>query len=512
MDLQNNTSSTSPVSENVQPDVHVDTARRDLQEPIPTSPSAQTFIPEQPMVSQPPVNFSTHLGGQSIPPPIDHLDEEKSNLPKIIKILVGLIVVGLIGFILFGLILPNIGKTSSSQVTLTWWGLWDDSQVMQPVINDFERSNPTIKINYVKQDPTQYSERLLTRIQNGTGPDIFLYHNSWLPMISPVLLPLPSSVITPDEFKKTFYPVIQSDVTSNGAIYGIPMEVDTLVLYTNDALFTAAGVKVPTNWTDFISAARALTVKDTDGKIKTAGAALGTADNITHAPDIVALLFAQNGAKMDDLSSTSQNASDALSFYTSFANDQGNVWDATLEPSLTAFAKGNLAMYFGYSYDYFSLKAMNPALQFTVNPVPHLPGRAMTIASYWVAGVSNKSTHQKEALLFMKYLAQKETAQKIYAEEAKTRQFGQPYARIDLADTLKDNPVLSVVLSQAKDTVSSIFTDNPTDTGINAQMNGYLGNAVRAVLSSTSPQTAIDTLAKGVAQVLQQYNTSNGTK
>ena len=109
-------------------------------------------------------------------------------------------------------------------------------------------------------------------------------------------LPIPSNIISKQDFNSSFYPVTQKDLTKDGAIYGIPTEIDTLSLYINAQLFQAAGAEVPDNWEDFIRVARSLTVIDENGKIKTAGAALGTFDNINHAPDIISLLFAQNGA------------------------------------------------------------------------------------------------------------------------------------------------------------------------------------------------------------------------
>jgi len=464
------------------------------------SPSDQpSGRPQQTEVAPPPVPTPT-LNGHT-------LEEEKHGMPAVFKIIIAFLitflVIGSFAFLLTHL----VGNKSDGKVTLTYWGLWEDPNTMQSIISDFERANPNVTVVYSMQDPNKYSERLLTRIQNGTGPDIFRYHNSWVPMVSQVLAPLPNSVITADEYKKTFYPVAAQDLIQDGAILGIPLEIDTLSLFVNTSLFQKEKLSIPTTWPDFITISKALTERDTSGKIKTAGAALGTFDNITHAPDVISLLFAQNGVNLKDLKSSQQNAADALTFYTSFAKNEGNVWDTTLDPSIRAFANGVLAMYFGFSWDIFAIKSLNPNLNFSVNQVPHLPGRNMTIASYWVEGISNKSKHQKEATLFMKFLAQKDTEQKLYAEEAKTRPFGEPYARIDLADTL-NNTQLNSFISQAGMAVSSYFAGETQDQGINGQLNGYLGNAVRSMLGSNTVQTALDTLTKGYSQVLEQYEST----
>jgi ABC-type glycerol-3-phosphate transport system substrate-binding protein len=324
-------------------------------------------------------------------------------------------------------------------------------------------------------------------------------------MLSGVLLPLPSDVITSSNFSTTFYPVMQKDLVRNGAIYGIPLEVDTLSLYINTELLQSVGLNPPTTWNDFINDARAMTVKDENGKIKTAGAAIGTFDNIDHASDILSMLLLQNGVDFKNLSASSDRFNGTLSFYTSFATDQNNVWDNTLDPSTLAFSKGNLAMYFGYSWDYFNIKKFNPNLNFEVVPVPQLPDRTVNMASYWVEGVSSKSKSQKQAFLFMKFLVKKETEEKLYAEESKERAFGEPYARVDLSDTLKSNPNVYTFISQAKTASSTLFVDKTYDNGLNQQLNTYLGNAVNSVLSNGSTQSAFDIFIKGVLQILQKY-------
>lgn len=432
----------------------------------------------------------------SSPPP--------SRLLKILKILLGITIVLAILFLVFNFVLPKFFPSKINKVTLTYWGLWEDLSVYAPIISDFEKEHPNIKINYSSQDIKEYRERLITRSNNGNGPDIFRFHNTWVSQLSELLLPLPNSTISKEDFDKNYYPVVKKDLVKNGAIYGIPLQIDTLNLYINKDLFQASGLKVPTSWIEFVNTARQLTVKDGNNNIKTAGTALGTSNNITHAPSIISMLFAQNGVNLEDISSDTQAVSDALNFYSSFALGPSNVWDNTLDQSIRVFAGGSLAMYFGYSWDFFIIKSINPNLSFDIHPVPSLPGRDITVASYWAEGVSSKTPHQKEALLFIKYLTLKETEQRLFTEESKVRNFGEPYARMELADSLR-NSVAYPFVANAKLAVSSFFVDGTYDNGLNSQMNTYLGNAVDSILKGTSPQSAAETLSAGVTQVLKQY-------
>lgn len=469
------------------------------QEPAQQGQSPIGAPPSESMQSNlPPVSFYQPNGKNSA---------SQGKVKKLFKFLLGFILIAGLVAIIFLIVLPRLTKIPlGGQVTLTYWGLWEDANTMAGTISDFERENPNVKIEYIKQDPKQYRDRLLTRINSDTGPDIFRFHNTWYPMLSQVLLPIPQDTISKDEFIKNYYPVTQKDLIKNGAIYGLPLEIDTLSLFINTSLSQPAGLSAPVTWNDFINNARAMTVKDESGKIKTAGAAIGTYENITHAPDILSLLFLQNGVDFNNIEGSADRIQGTLSFYTSFATDENNVWDATLDPSMLAFSKGNLGMFFGYSWDYFTIKQLNPNLSFQIVSVPQLPGQNTTLASYWAEGVSSKSKHQKEAFLFIKFLAKKDTATKLYQSQVATRVFGEPYARIDLADSLKTNPDVYTFLSQAPSAKSSIFVDSTFDEGLNQEANTYLGNAVNTVIENNgSTINAYETFSKGIVQVLQKY-------
>lgn len=432
------------------------------------------------------------------------------------KIGIGIGVVFIVLLLFFGIwqyILPAYFNPKEQKVTVVYWGLWEDKSVMQGIIEDFQKKHPTITVTYSKENIKQYKNRLLTRVATGKdAPDIFRYHNTWLSTIKQSLLPLPNDIITKDEFKKLYYPVVQNDIVDNGAIYGIPFSIDTLALYINTEIFKAAGANPPTTWEEYVDVSRSLTVKE-NAKIKTAGGALGTFENITHASDIITLLLLQNGANLADLATTQNSALAALDFYTFFAKDPDNIWDGTLDPSILAFAKGNLAMYIGYSWDMIQINALkrqagNESMVYKIVPVPYpATGKPKTIASYWVDGVFAKSKHSQEALLFLKYLSQKDVAQKLFTQEAKVdpslRPIGEIYARTDLADSLKNNELAYPFVSQAKNASSSFFASDTFDEDYNGQLNRYLGNAINAILDNASTETALETLVKGVSKVLQ---------
>ncbi|OGH11098.1 MAG: hypothetical protein A2857_02990 [Candidatus Levybacteria bacterium RIFCSPHIGHO2_01_FULL_36_15] len=433
------------------------------------------------------------------------------SLKKILKFIFGGLAIAAVIFLVLKVLLPNLQSINPEKVTLTYWGLWEDKSVMEGVLSDFEREHPNIKVDYQKQDIKslgKYIDRLTTRISNNAGPDVFRFHNSWVVQLKNILLPLSLDAVSSTEISTQYYNVIKRDMNYNGAYYGIPFEIDTLALIANTDILKAAGIDTPpSTWDELSKVSRQLTVKDDQGKIRTAGIAMGTYDNIDHASDILSMLLVQNGADMRNLGgATHKNSVDALDYYTSFAVDNA-VWDNTMENSKLAFAKGKVAMMFGYSWDLIDILALNPKIQIKVFSVPHLPGKGTTIASYWAEGVSSKSKHPQEAFELLKFLSRKENLAKMYTAQTKVRLYGEPYPRMDMAELLKYNNLVYPFVLLAQDSVSTPFASTTFDDSMNAAFNGYLADAIRSINSrALSSASAIDTLAQGVNQTFLRYD------
>ena len=455
--------------------------------------------PTAPQIPVPPVQ-AQEAPSSIIPPP-------KRGFPKVF-IFVGIAIVLIALVFLVIKLIPGSSGGASGQIT--WWGLWEDSSVVEPLITAYQSSHPGVKITYVQQSQQDYRERLTNSLAKGTGPDIFTFHNSWVPMFRNDLDSLPATVMNPADYAKTFYRVASSDLSSGNSIVGIPLEYDALTLFVNEDIFNAAGKTPPTTWDDLRVLARQFTIKDDQGAITQAGVALGRTENVDNWQEILALMMLQNNV---DLSNpTGINAEGALTFFTNFARVDG-VWDATLPPSTQAFSAGKLAMYIGPSWRYFEIKAANPSLNFKTAPVPQLPKDSpsqpdITYATYWAQGVWAKSTNKAAAWDFLKFLSTQDSLQKMYQSEATTRSFGEPYPRTDMATLLADHPILGPVISQAPGAESWYLASRTFDgpTGINTQLSNYFGDAVNAVADGKESVTqALATCAQGVTQVLSQY-------
>lgn len=484
------------------------------QPPAAPKPASPVTVPPASQLAQQASSIPPSASPPTPPPPIRSGFFSKG---LIVKAVIGIVVLLLIILAVIFFILPLFGNRNK-EVTLLYWGLWEDERTMKPILDEFTKRHPNIKVTYEKRTKEQYQNTLIARIDKGNGPDIFRFHNTWTPILQKknYLAPLPTEVISPKEFEEVYYPVVQKDLLLQGGIYGIPLGIDTLAMFVNTDILKAGGHSTPKTWIDFekvVLGENSVTVRNQEGAIETAGTALGTFNNVTHAPDIVSLFLLQNGADLHDLIGTQSKAGDAILYYTKFARGEEKAWDSTLDPSLLAFMQGKVAMYFGYSWDIFTIKSQAPDLAFSIHPVPNL-GRKMTIASYWVEGVSAKSSHQNEAFTFMQYLAQKETQQQFYKLAAQSRapgaQFGPPYARRDLGETLKGDELAYPFVEQANCSgkevcaVSSFFAGETYDP-YNDGLNAYLGIAVDGVRGNKSKESAVEELQKGVNQILTKY-------
>lgn len=411
-----------------------------------------------------------------------------------------------------------LGNRKSGPVTLTYWGMWESDQVMKPLIDAYQASHPEVHVDYKFQSAREYRERLQNALSSGSGPDIFKIHSSWVPMFKQDLSPVPATVYSASQFESTFYPSAKVDLRLGNNYVAVPLEFDGLAMYVNEDLLAKGGKAVPQNWVDLRQTAIDLSVCDSaDGKctpgsrVLVSGAAMGTADNVDHWQDIVAVLMLQNNVNLAN--PVGQTAQDVLEYYTIF-NRSDHIWDSTLPNSTTAFANNKVAMMFAPSWRVFDILAANPNLKFNVYPLPQAPldptrgEKPVTYASYWAEAVNKKSANTAAAWDFIKYLSSQDSLQKLYKNSVDSgRAFGEPYGRVDMAGELKDSKYVSAYINQAPTARSWYLVSSTYDgaSGLNSRLSTYFADAINGVNQGKSLTEAVSTLSAGVNQVLSAY-------
>ncbi len=440
------------------------------------------------------------------------IPRSRGMIKKIGLLVFVLALIGILIFVAIKFVLPRLKGSvlPERKITLTWWGLWEDSNVVKSVIDEYSLANPNVTINYVFQSKEDYRERLTSALAKGTGPDIFRVHNSWVPMFTNELDALPATVMSQTGFSEAFYPVAARDLTTSKGIVGIPLMYDGLGLYVNDEIFSSFGRTPPTTWSEFTDTALALSVKDENGVIRQAGAAMGETSNTDHWQEILALLMLQNGA--DLAKPTGELAQGAMDYFTSFSSVY-KIWNKSMPSSTIAFAAGKLAMLIAPSWRAHEILAQNPSLKFRVVPVPQLPKERadepdVTYASYWFEGVWTRSKEKEEAWKFLKFLSEEATLEKLYTTASASRRFGEIYPRKNMAAKLASDPIVGGFVKLAPNAKSWYLASRTWDgkTGINSAIGKYFEDAVNAVVSQgVRNTTALETTATGVNQVLVQF-------
>ncbi len=468
--------------------------------PAETPTSVST--PEPPAFTAPPTSETPTQDKTETPPLVNGASTPLHSSP--FKNIIPLIILGGIILLLAFLamtFLPKLLK-KSSPVTLTYWGLWEPTSVMQAVISDYEAKNPNIKINYSMQSPKNYRTRVFAAGNQANSPDIIRIHNTWLPQLRQNLSPAEPTIFKPSDLSG-YYPIVQKNFTSGGKVYAIPLEIDGLALFYNDDIFKAAGATVPTDWNALRKLAFDLTKTNPTTKIiERAGVALGTTSNVDHWSDIVGLLILQNSGNPGKPSETA--VQQALTFYT-LISTQDKSWDASQPNSTYAFATGTVAMIIAPAWEVAEIKAINPELNFKVAPTPVLPTENSAWATYWAEAVPATSKHPTEAWNFIKYLSSPEVLQKLYAGESQIRPIGEPYPLTSLASTLANDPLAGPFVSQGPNYVSWYLASKTYDEGINDQMNKYYEDAINGINGGASVAGVTKTLDEGVQQVMAKY-------
>lgn len=338
---------------------------------------------------------------------------------------------------------------SLPRVHLTYWTVWDEPDDFQTAITAYHASHPNVTITVRKMNAGDYEQQLVQAWARDEGPDIFSIPNAAVGKYRDLISPLPdkltlptlvtarsgcqkrtkvvdqsTTVIKPGEMDSTFVPVVASDVVFKNQIYGLPLATDTLtLLYNKDLLNAAKIVAPPRTWqelVDMVDSSKTTLTREENSDIVQSGVALGTADNIARAPDILSLLMMQSGAQMVDSSGQTiafQNAgaqSDqdapglaALNFYTSFANHARVTysWNDQQADAQQEFAAGKVAFFVGYKYQLDTIRLQNPSLNVGIAPLPQIISDApqTDYANYWIETVSRRSKYAADAWNFIVY-------------------------------------------------------------------------------------------------------------
>ena len=180
--------------------------------------------------------------------------------------------------------LTVFGPTASASADFTLnVNIWDANQQegLQKIADKWsEKSGVNVKIEVVDWD--NYWTLLSAGARGGEMPDVFWTHSNTVQMYmeNDLLLDLTGYVQKDGVDMSKYYPgIVELYTRSDGNIYALPKDHDTIALLYNKAIFDQYGVAYPTDdwtWEDMYNAAKAIT-EGSNGSVY--GMAMNTSNN-----------------------------------------------------------------------------------------------------------------------------------------------------------------------------------------------------------------------------------------
>lgn len=292
-------------------------------------------------------------------------------------------------------------KTENGRTVIRFssWGSQSETELLIPLILEFERQNPDIDMEFV-HIPQNYFQKLHLLFASNLAPDVVFINNYYAPKyIEAGLLEDLSYYI--DESK--YFDKALDGFKFNGKIYAVPRDVSNLVVYYNKSLFDKYNVKYPANgWTfdDYLKTA----------KIFAKHGVWGTSFETEPVFWLPYLMSNGGGILSDDGKSIVINKTvslNALDFYADLANKYKAAPKKSDSASLTMaqlFLQQKIAMH--VSGRWLVPKYRKDALfDWDIAPFPKgSKGSIVNIDSSGYA-LSKSSKHKKEALRFIEFIS-----------------------------------------------------------------------------------------------------------
>lgn len=415
---------------------------------------------------------------------MDNKDKRKVEASKLRKISLFSLVI-IVATVLTGCTSSPSSSNTTSQTTLYWWRSQSDAskETLQTMIDGFQADNPSIKIEVVLKSPNTYledaTEALAANQTVENAPDILSVDSYDLPKIAAQLSTAPddlfvdttkttgSGTTAVETVQDTFVSaaaksvVLNDPTTSQAKLFGLPIGIDSLVLFRNTSLLETAATNLktenkvgqqysdeeiktlkkkiqatPKTWSALSEIAPLITIKD-GNSISLSAISMGTSTNVERSYDILQSIMMQNGTSLtsDDLNTATFNQSalgaasstnpgqKALSFYLRFSNPNDPLysWNNDMPNSYEAFKNEQSAMmiHYGSTYNILINEASSLKNKIDIQPLPQIVDPDATtstnqikeMAKMWVeTAPSAKGDAKKQAAAwkFIKYISSKQ--------------------------------------------------------------------------------------------------------
>jgi multiple sugar transport system substrate-binding protein len=296
------------------------------------------------------------------------------------------------------------GGAASGNIRFSGWTSTPaEDKLLTDELAAFKTKYPNINVTY-EPVPKDFRTKLKAQLASGTEPDAFYVELGDAAgfMQKHVLLDLRSEMSKTGTNASDFASGVLNAFKTGDAIYGIPKDSNTLALFYNKDMFTAAGVTPPTKdwtWQDLSDAAKKLTKPGQWGLITNPDAA-------RWAPFVY-----QNGGQVLNKDNTKSALLDpatveATKYYLSFKQNGSGTYSGALGAGIdwpgAAFAKGKAAMVIEGGWLIPFMKDY-PDIKWTATELPQGKARGNLVFTVGYS-ISAKSKNPDAAWTLLNYL------------------------------------------------------------------------------------------------------------
>ena len=140
-------------------------------------------------------------------------------------------------------------------VTFASWGSRSEVAIIKPILENFEKENPTIKVDFM-HIPQNYFQKIHLLFASNTPPDVIFINNQYLPVYAN------AGLLEPLQADGNFYQKSLKAMSWKNTLYAVPRDISNLVIFYNRDIFKSNGIPSPSaDWTfdDFIKISKKLT-------------------------------------------------------------------------------------------------------------------------------------------------------------------------------------------------------------------------------------------------------------
>jgi multiple sugar transport system substrate-binding protein len=248
----------------------------------------------------------------------------------------------------------------------------------ESVIKDFEAANSGIKVNLEVQSWDNLNSVITTKVQGNKAPDI-MNGGPFAGFAADDLL-YPIKDVVSAETLADFQDSFVQNASVGGVQYGAPLLASARALFVNDDLLAKAGVAAaPKTWDELLSAASKISALG--GGIAGYGMPLGSEEAQAES----AIWFYGAGGTFGDAKKitidTPENLKGAqfIQKMVKAGATQADAGATNRSPLMDVFVQGKIGMIIGLPPTVGQIKKDNPALKYSINPIPTADGKPFTL-------------------------------------------------------------------------------------------------------------------------------------